>query len=164
MNLQFKLNGQETSVEIDPAEGLLDLLRRLGLTSPKRGCEDGACGACSVLVDGALYNACLLFAAQVQDREVLTVEGLGTIASPHPLQTAFVEEGAVQCGYCMPGMLLAAKALLDRRPDPTEQEINEALDGNLCRCTGYVKPVVAVKKAAKVLSAERSCSDEEVSR
>jgi carbon-monoxide dehydrogenase small subunit len=130
----------------------LDVLRDLlGLTGTKEGCGRGECGACTILLDGEPVNACLLYAAKLQGRNVLTVEGLapsGGAVGLHPLQEAFLEEGAVQCGYCTPGMLLSAKALLDRVPRPTVPEIEEALSGNLCRCTGYAKIVKAVQRAA----------------
>lgn len=158
MKLPFILNGVPVEWEIDPSDILLDVLREQGYEGAKRGCDDGSCGACAVIIDGHLYNSCLLFAAQVHQREVTTIEGLGTTRQPHPLQAAFVEHGAVQCGYCTPGMLLAAKQLLDQTPSPTEEEVKEALDGNLCRCTGYVKPIEAVLAAAKRIRDEGGTS------
>jgi carbon-monoxide dehydrogenase small subunit len=151
MQVKVTINGKDKILKAEPQENLADALRKAGYLSVKRGCEDGNCGACAVILDGRTVNSCLLFTAQVQGRSITTAEGLGSIDKPHPLQTAFVEEGAVQCGYCTPGMLMSAKALLDKNPNPTREEIKNALDGNLCRCTGYVKIVKAVEKAAKVI-------------
>jgi carbon-monoxide dehydrogenase small subunit len=152
MLLSFTCNGQAVRLEAEGAMRALDVLRDLlGLTGTKEGCGRGECGACTILLDGEPVNACLLYAAKLQGRNVLTVEGLapsGGAVGLHPLQEAFLEEGAVQCGYCTPGMLLSAKALLDRVPRPTVPEIEEALSGNLCRCTGYAKIVKAVQRAA----------------
>jgi carbon-monoxide dehydrogenase small subunit len=152
MLLSFTCNGRAVRLEAEGAMRALDVLRDLlGLTGTKEGCGRGECGACTILLDGEPVNACLLYAAKLQGRNVLTVEGLapsGGAVGLHPLQEAFLEEGAVQCGYCTPGMLLSAKALLDRVPRPTVPEIEEALSGNLCRCTGYAKIVKAVQRAA----------------
>jgi aerobic-type carbon monoxide dehydrogenase small subunit (CoxS/CutS family) len=142
------INGQSRWLEAAPAETLLDFLRRHGYASVKRGCDEGDCGSCSVLVDDVLMRACLLYAGQVHERSVTTVEALGTARRPHPIQQAYVDAGAVQCGYCTPGMVLATHALLGRNPRPTDDEIRDALDGNLCRCTGYVKIFDAVRLAA----------------
>ena len=152
IQVRLKINGVEKTLDVDPSENLADALRRAGYYGVKRGCQDGNCGACAVIVDGRAMNSCLLFAAQAQGRSVITVEGLGTMDNPHPLQKAFVEEAAVQCGYCTPGMLMSAKALLDKKPSPSEGEIKNALDGNLCRCTGYVKIIQAVQKAAQKMN------------
>ena len=143
-------------VDADPAGNLLDVLRdELGLTGTKRGCDyEGECGACTVLLDGRPVRSCLTPVGKVAGRQVLTIEGLGDPAHLHPLQAAFIEAGAVQCGYCSPGMILAAKALLDRAPDPTREQIVEALEGNLCRCTGYTRIVMAVELAAARLRGE----------
>lgn len=149
MEIALTVNGQRVVVEIDPTEHLLDTLRGLGLTGAKHGCGEGTCGACTVLLDGQPVLGCLTFSAQAAEREVTTVEALGTPSEPHPLQRSFVEHGAVQCGYCTPGMLLSTKALLERNPRPSEDEIKRALDGNLCRCTGYVKIIAAVKAASE---------------
>jgi carbon-monoxide dehydrogenase small subunit len=150
MLLEFTCNGTTVRLEADGAMRALDLLRdRLGLTGTKEGCGRGECGACTILVDGEAVNACLLYAAKLQGREILTIEGLARGDSLHPLQEAFLEEGAVQCGYCTPGMILSAKALIDRHPDPTDGEIAEALSGNLCRCTGYGKILKAVRRTAR---------------
>jgi len=144
MGLHVTVNGQPQAWTIAPGELLLDVLRRQGYFGVKRGCESGECGACTVLLDGEPVNSCLMFAAQVEGRDVLTVEGLAPEEGLHPLQEAFLDHGAVQCGFCSPGMLLSAKALLDRNPNPTEEEVREAMSGHLCRCTGYEKPVQAV--------------------
>lgn len=148
MNVTMTINGKKRSFETDPRTLLMDLLRANGYKSIKKGCGEGSCGACAVLVDGRPKNSCLLFAAQCEGATIITTEGLGTPEKPHPLQTAFVKHGATQCGYCNPGSLIAAKALLDRNPHPTEAEVKEALDGNLCRCTGYVKRIEAVMDVA----------------
>ena len=133
---------------------LLDFLREhLGLKGTKRGCDSGQCGACTIIMDGKTMNACLVLAIQADGKKILTIEGLSSGGRLHPLQEAFVEEGAVQCGFCVPGMILSAKALLDEKKDPSEEEIREALSGNLCRCTGYVKIIKAVQKAAAVMRA-----------
>lgn len=147
--LTFSLNGQQTKVEIEPSLLLVDMLRnRLGLTGTKIGCGEGDCGACTVLLNGQPVNSCLILAAQVEGQEVLTVEGLGTYDKLHPLQEAFIAAGAVQCGFCTPGMLLSAKALLDENPQPTRQQIAKHISGNLCRCTGYAKIIDAIEKVA----------------
>ena len=151
MDLDITINGEEMRLQFDPGETLLDLLRRHGYKSVKKGCGSGDCGACTVLLDGEVVASCILLAGQCQGRSVVTVEGIGTPTEPHEIQRAFVEVGAVQCGYCTPGMVLSAKALLDKNPEPNEEEILEALDGVKCRCTGYVKQVDAVKLAAKML-------------
>ena len=147
--LTMILNGEEVTVQVKPSATLVEVLRdQLELTGTKVACGEGECGACTVLLDGQPVNSCLLPAHKAQGREVLTVEGLAPLGELHPLQKAFVEHGAVQCGYCTPGMLMSAKALLDRNPDPTEEEIRLAISGNLCRCTGYAKIVEAIKAAA----------------
>lgn len=155
MKIELTLNGARRALDAEPDELLATALRRHGLEGLKRGCQDGSCGACTVLLDGKAVRSCLLFAAQAEGREVTTIEGLGTIEEPHPLQQAFVDHAAVQCGYCVPGMILSAKALLDERPSPGREEILAALDGNLCRCTGYVKQVEAVEDAARRLAEGR---------
>jgi carbon-monoxide dehydrogenase small subunit len=150
MQLEFICNGRPVRMQVDGSIRALDLLRDLlGLTGTKEGCGRGECGACTILVDGSPVNACLLYAAKLQGRAVLTVEGLAKGEVLHPLQEAFLEEGAVQCGYCTPGLLLSSKALLDRVPHPTVPEIEQALSGNLCRCTGYAKILKAVQRAAE---------------
>lgn len=131
---------------------LIDSLReKLGLTGVKEGCSEGECGACTVIMDGEVVNSCLVMAFQAEGSSILTIEGLGDEENIHPIQQAFIDVGAVQCGYCTPGMILAAKALLDKNPNPTEEEIREAISGNLCRCTGYNKIVQAIDRAKEVL-------------
>ena len=151
MKLTFELNGHRETVEIRPGALLVDVLRDMGLTGTKVGCREGTCGTCVVLVDGEPVNSCLMLAARCEGCKVLTIEGMGTPANPHPIQEAFVDAGAVQCGYCTPGMVLSTKALLDHNPSPSREEIGEALSGNLCRCTGYVKIFDAVERAAELL-------------
>jgi carbon-monoxide dehydrogenase small subunit len=153
MRISATINGEPSEFLCAPHQSLLECLRDvLGLTGSKEGCNDGNCGACSVLLDGRLVNACLVLGVEIEGREVTTVEGLADWRGLHPLQQAFVEQDAVQCGYCTPGMLIAAKALLDRDPDPSEGRIRTWLAGNLCRCTGYDKIVRAVRSAAASMS------------
>lgn len=154
MKLDITINGVRKELEADPGETLLDLLRRNGYKGAKRGCNEGHCGACTVIMDGKAVKSCIVLAGQAHKREIITIEGIGTMDAPHPLQTAFVRNGAVQCGYCIPGMILSAKALLDENPNPTVDDVKEALDGNLCRCTGYVKQIESVLDAAKVMRGE----------
>jgi len=150
MNIRFAVNGREVSVETDAETRLLDVLREdLHLTGTKEGCGEGECGACTVLLDGLPVNSCLIPAPQVEGRDVLTIEGLAEGNHLHPLQAAFVEQGAVQCGFCTPGFVLSAYALLRSNSSPTDEEILTALEGNLCRCTGYGKIVSAVRSAAE---------------
>ncbi len=149
MKIYFELNGKPQYVEVEPGESLLSLLRRLGMKSVKEGCGTGECGACTVLLEGKPIRPCITFAPKVQGRGVTTSEGLGTLEDPHPLQRAFVEAGAVQCGFCTPGMILTSYALLQENPDPTPYEVREYLVGNFCRCTGYKKIVDAVLLAAQ---------------
>ena len=151
MKLRFVLNGRSIETEIKPEEKLVTVLRRLGMKGVKQGCEDGSCGMCTVLVDGRSVLSCILFAAQVMNREVITIEGLGTPVNPHPIQKAFLEAGAVQCGYCTPAMILATKELLDKVAEPDTSTIKEFLDGVYCRCTGYVKIIEAIKRASEKL-------------
>ncbi len=147
--LKFILNGDEIEIGVHDRETLLEVLRhRLGMTGTKQGCDQGECGSCSVLLDGQPVLSCLTLAVRVENRQVTTIEGLAEGGKLHPIQTAFQEAGAVQCGFCTPGMVLTAKALLDRNPHPCREEIKEALAGNLCRCTGYKKIVEAVERAA----------------
>ena len=149
-SLTLDVNGERSRLLVPVHKTLLEVLREdMGLTGTKHGCELGECGTCTVLVDGRPQLSCLLLPLQVEGAEITTIEGLGTTAELHPLQRAFAELGAAQCGYCTPGMLLAASALLDERPRPTRDEIREALAGNLCRCTGYVKILEAVELAAE---------------
>lgn len=147
--LTMKLNGEEVTVQVKPSALLVEVLRdQLELTGTKVACGEGECGACTVLLDGQPVNSCLVPALKAQGREVMTVEGLAPLGELHPLQKAFVEHGAVQCGYCTPGMLMSAKALLDHNPKPTEDEVRLAISGNLCRCTGYAKIVEAILDAS----------------
>jgi carbon-monoxide dehydrogenase small subunit len=151
------INGEAVEFLCEPQQSLLDVLRDvLHLTGTKLGCNDGNCGACSVLLDGRLVNSCLVLAVEVEGRAVTTVEGLADWDGLHPLQQAFVEQDALQCGFCTPGMLVAAKALLDRNPNPTDEEIRTWLAGNLCRCTGYDKIVKAVRYAGERISKSKN--------
>ena len=147
MIIRPEINGAIIEIEIQPGEILLDVLRRAGYTGVKEGCREGECGACVVLLDGKPVNSCLILAIRTDSRKITTIEGIGSIQCPHRLQEIFVEEGAVQCGYCTPGILLSVKALLDSTPSPTDDQIREALDGHLCRCTGYTKIFAAIKRA-----------------
>ena len=154
--LTLSINGQRHEVLTEPHRTLLDVLRAdLGLTGTKENCLEAECGVCTVLLDGRTVNACILLAAQCQGREVLTIEGLGREGQLHPLQLAFIDHGSVQCGYCIPAMILSAKAYLDEHPAPSEGQVREALAGNLCRCTGYQKIVDAVLAAARELADRR---------
>ena len=148
--IRLKVNGQEHEVYVAVNKTLLEVLREdLNLTGTKHGCELGECGACTVLIDGEPVLSCLALPIELQGRDITTIEGLADGAHPHPLQTAFADLGAAQCGYCTPGMLLSSKALLDKNPQPSRDEIKHALAGNLCRCTGYTKIYEAVEKASK---------------
>ncbi len=147
--LTMAVNGQTVTVEIQADELLVDVLRdRLGLIGTKVGCNEGECGACTVIMDGQAVLSCLIPALRAQGRQVTTIEALSDGDRLHPLQQAFVEHGAVQCGYCIPGFILSAKALLDVNPHPSSEEIKEAIAGNLCRCTGYVKIIEAIEAVA----------------
>ncbi len=149
MKISLRVNGEERETEVWPGESLLYALReRLGLPGSKNACEQGECGSCSVLLDGTLVCACLVLAAQADGHEVVTVEGLAQDGQLHRVQEAFVETGAVQCGFCTPGLIVATADLLAHNPEPSEYEIREALSGNLCRCTGYAKIFDAVRLAA----------------
>jgi carbon-monoxide dehydrogenase small subunit len=148
-SIQTTVNGEAYDLSVEPGKTLLDLLREdLGLTGTKRGCDNGECGACTVLLNGQPVNSCLILAVEADGKDILTIEGLAEGAQLHPLQEAFIRDGAVQCGYCSPGMILTAKALLDENPSPTELEIKKALAGNLCRCGSYNKVVRAVLSVA----------------
>lgn len=150
MLLNFYVNDQPVSLEVDPQRRLLDILREdLGLTGTKEGCSEGECGACTVLMDNEAVHSCLTLAAQLQGRHITTIEGLEKNGELDILQTAFIEEIAIQCGFCTTGMIMSAKALLLKNPDPTPEEIRTALSGNLCRCSGYVQIVNAVSRAAR---------------
>ena len=149
-SITFRVNGDRRTIEILPNTTLLQMLRYdLGLTGTKQGCGIGQCGACTVLMDGEPVNACLVMAAKADGKEILTIEGLGSRERLDPLQKAFIDHGAVQCGFCTPGMLVAAKALLNRTPKPSREEIKAALSGNLCRCTGYQQIIDAIEAVAK---------------
>jgi aerobic carbon-monoxide dehydrogenase small subunit len=149
--VQFRLNGAEKAVFVDDGQNLLDVLRRgIGDFAPKYGCGQGTCGVCSVLIDGEPYLACLTLAETCEGREVQTASGLARGPELHPLQQAFMEHFAAQCGFCTPGMLIAAKALLDRNPQPSRDDVVEAIGGNICRCTGY-EPIIQAILAASVL-------------
>ena len=151
--LALKVNGRDRTVEVSLTTTLLEVLRdRLEITSPKVGCNTGDCGTCSVLMDGMLVRSCITNALSVQGREIVTLEGLAEAGRLHPLQRAFHQHYGAQCGYCTPGMIMAAKALLDKTPVPTHQEIKEALSGNLCRCTGYVKIIESIMAAAREMA------------
>ncbi len=153
----FHVNGEEFEVPVAPTDFLVDVIReRIGLTGTKKGCGIGDCGACTVLVDGEPLLSCLTLALSCEGREVTTIEGLAAQGELHPVQRAFVETGAIQCGFCTPGMILSAKALLDRVPNPTADQIQAGLAGNICRCTGYVKILEAVQHAARLAGKESS--------
>ena len=155
--ISFILNGSEVKVTVDGHLRLIDVLRRtMGLTGTKEGCGEGECGACTVIVDGKAVNSCLYPAHEIEGKSVITIEGLHV--PKHKLskiQQAFVDHGAIQCGFCTPGMIMSAKALLDSNPNPSDEEIREALQGNLCRCTGYVQIVEAVKRVARQLKGKQ---------
>ena len=150
--VMLKINEENYELTLDPRRTLLEVLRNdLGLTGTKEGCGEGVCGACTVLLDGKAVNSCLIMAVEVNGREILTIEGLAKGGDLHPLQQSFIDHWAIQCGFCTPGMILSAKALLDKNPHPNEDEIRRALAGNLCRCTGYAKIVKAISKCVQVL-------------
>jgi carbon-monoxide dehydrogenase small subunit len=150
--IHFKVNGKPVEVTVKASMTLADLLRtELRLTGTKKGCERGNCGACTVMVNGNAILSCLMLAPRVDGTEVVTVEGLATPKGIHPLQQAFIDHGAIQCGYCIPGMLISAKALLDENPNPTREEVKKGIAGNLCRCTGYTRQIEAILDASKRL-------------
>jgi len=145
MNINFRLNGEEIITEVKSNRRALDFIREdLGLTGTKEGCGEGECGACTILVDGKVVNSCLMFAVEFDGKDILTIEGLGKKELDR-IQEAFIDKNGIQCGFCTPGMIMSIKALLDRNPEPDEEEIKTALEGNLCRCTGYYKIIEAVK-------------------
>ncbi len=146
------INGEATEFLCEPRQSLLECLRDiLGLTGVKEGCNDGNCGACTVIMDGQIVNSCLVLGVEAEGREITTIEGIGRDGELHPLQRAFLDQAALQCGFCTPGVILAAKALLDAEPDPSEERIRLWLANNLCRCTGYDKIVRAIRQAAAEL-------------
>lgn len=150
MILNMKVNGSCYTMDVNPRLRLLDVLREhLGLTGAKEGCGEGECGACTVIIDGLAVNSCIVLAHQSEGKEILTIEGIEKNGELDRLQQAFIDKGAVQCGYCTPGMIMSCKALLMHNPDPSDEEIREAIAGNLCRCTGYVKIIEAVKWAVQ---------------
>ncbi|BEP27959.1 (2Fe-2S)-binding protein [Helicovermis profundi] len=153
-NLKINVNKKDYDIEIDDNLRLLDLLREeLGLIGTKEGCGEGECGACTVIMDGRAVDSCLVLAAQCEGKSILTIEGMEDIdGNLDPIQTAFLNSGSVQCGFCTPGMVMSSKALLDKNPSPSENEIKEAVSGNLCRCTGYTKILTAIDDAAKEVS------------
>ena len=157
VNINIKVNGRWHKLDVEPYETLLDVLRdRLGLTGTKTGCGSGECGACTVNIDGKAILSCLTLAVQADGKEILTIEGLQKgVDDLHPLQEAFVKHAAVQCGYCTPGMIMTAKAMLDRDASPSKDAVRIALSSNLCRCTGYDKPVKAILEAAKTIRGGR---------
>jgi len=149
INITLNVNNEDYQVEVAPYHTLCDVLRdKLDFTDVKNGCSGGECGSCAVLVDGRAVNSCLMLAAQAQGKKITTARGLATDGKLYPLQEKFIEYGAIQCGYCTPGMLIVAKALLDKNPNPTEEEVREAISGNICRCTGYQQIVEAIMAAA----------------
>jgi carbon-monoxide dehydrogenase small subunit len=152
VEIEFVLNGKLTKAIVKPNSTLLDLLHNnIKLTGTKKGCDRGDCGACTIQLDGRAVNACLVLAPQVAGKRVTTIEGIGTAEKLHPLQQTFVDFDAVQCGYCIPGLIMSAKSLLDENLDPTTEEIRNYVSGNLCRCTGYLHQIEAIKAAAKMM-------------
>ena len=155
--IELRVNGKIQEVFVEPWKTLLEVLREeLGLTGAKRGCDDGNCGACTVIVDGKAIKSCLILAPQARGKEILTIEGLGSEGNLHPLQQAFIDHYAVQCGFCTPGMILAATALLDENPEAREMDFRENLHGIICRCTGYVKIVEAIEAARDILAQKKT--------
>ncbi len=153
--IELNVNGQVYEVFVEPWKTLLEVLREeLGLTGAKSGCDDGNCGACTVILDGKAIKSCLMLVPQAKGKTILTIEGLGSEKNLHPLQQAFIDHFAVQCGFCTPGMILTAKALLDEKLQATEEDIRQGLRGNICRCTGYVKIVEAVEAARDTIARE----------
>ena len=149
ISFKIRVNGQDHVLTVEPTRTLLEIVRyELGLTGTKEGCGSGNCGSCTVLLDGKAVNSCLVLAAEVEGKEITTIEGLSSMGELHPLQRAFMDEGAVQCGFCTPGVILTAKSFLGSNPHPTEAQIRLAIAGNLCRCTGYDKIVRAIMRVA----------------
>lgn len=155
IEISSTINKKPMTLLVEEGETLLDLLRnRLGLTGAKRGCEAGECGACTVLLDGVPINSCLCLAAMIDGKEIITIEGLADGTVLHPIQQAFIDEGAIQCGFCTPGMVLSAYALLQRNPHPTPEQIRQGMSGNMCRCAAYLQITDAVLKAADIMATE----------
>ena len=155
--IHLQVNGEPYDLLVEPRHTLLKVLRDdLGLTGTKKGCDTGDCGACTVLMNGKPINSCLALAMEANGKEITTIEGLARGDDLHPLQEAFIQAGAIQCGYCTPGMILTAKALLDENAAPSEEEVKRAISGNLCRCTGYVKIVQAIQAAARIINSSRT--------
>jgi carbon-monoxide dehydrogenase small subunit len=156
VEIEFTLNGSTIKLKVEPNETLLDVLRhRLKLTGAKKGCNTGQCGACTVLMNGKPVNSCLILAPKANGKDVLTIEGLGSPDMLHPLQEALINSNAVQCGFCIPGIIMSAKALLDEDPNPTREDVREAVSGNLCRCTGYLPIIEAILEASRKNSEKR---------
>lgn len=154
--IELTVNGEPYELAVEPWRTLLEVIREdIGLTGAKEACSTGECGNCMVILDGKPVNSCLVLAVDASGKEVLTIEGLAEGGKLHPIQKAFVEHGAIQCGFCTPGMILAAKTLLDNNPEPTEPEVKEAISGNLCRCTGYVKIIEAILAASHSLAGRK---------
>jgi aerobic-type carbon monoxide dehydrogenase small subunit (CoxS/CutS family) len=154
VTITLTINGTRTQLDVRPGDVLLDVLRCAGYVGVKKGCGSGDCGACAVLLNGRAVNSCLVLALKADGGDVVTVEGLAADGRLHPVQEAFLDEGAVQCGYCTPGMMISAVDLLSRNADPSEDEAAEAISGNLCRCTGYAKQIRAIRKAAEKMRSE----------
>lgn len=152
MKINFNINSESKNLDVKSNETLLEVLRNNGYTEVKCGCNEGECGACLVLLDGKPVNSCQVLAMSVRNKEVKTVKGIGTLFSPHIIQKTFAKVGADQCGFCSPGMVIASYSLLKEHPNPTYKEIVEGLDGNLCRCTGYVKIIEAVEESAELIN------------
>ena len=153
MTVNFTLNGEAIEVSCEPDKMLVDLIRdNLELTGTKIGCREGECGACTVIIDGEAVNSCLIPVAKVRGKEIQTIEGVADGNKLHPIQEAFIDKGAVQCGFCIPGTIMSAKALLDQNKTPDKDELREAISGNICRCTGYVKIEDAINQASRVMS------------
>ncbi len=150
-NIEVEINGERKELKVKPYHSLLDALRNAGYKGTKKGCDNGECGSCAVIMDGKSVLSCVIPAVMAHGRKITTIEGIGDVSNPHPLQKAFVEVGAVQCGFCIPGMIISSKYLLDRNPNPSDEDIKHHLDGNLCRCSGYVKQIKAVKRAAMMM-------------
>jgi aerobic carbon-monoxide dehydrogenase small subunit len=152
ITIRFTVNNKPCEVAVRPSQTLLDVIREdLGLTGTKEGCGLGECGACTVIMDGKTVNSCLVLAAEADGKEITTVEGVADGDRLHPVQQAFLDEGGLQCGFCTPGMIMSAKALLDENPDPTDDEIKRGIAGNLCRCTGYTKIIRSIRTASKMM-------------